>query len=308
MKKLILTLLIAVILSPVSFASQSKTVETNAVSTSKQSIKSAEREVRETLKLQLKHTKTKNRDGLLALYSENYCNTDGFDKKIYADLIKKTWELYPDIVYKMNIRKVNIINNTAIVHVTENAKATATEKVDENSIQGHLNSASDCIYYLEKIGDKWFIYSDSILNEKTSLTYGEADNVNIELTTPQSVLAGKEYTASLNIKSKDPKMIIIASIGQENITYPQTNSEEVFRKLPKDGNLERLFRANKNNFNEYTVASIGITRADVAKNNEIKLVVTGLGYVITRTNVISAKDFSKVKQNGKKKTTPKLLE
>ena len=102
-------------------------------------------------------------------------------------------------------------------------------------------------------------------------------------------------------------MIAIASIGQEKITYPQINAEEVFRKLPKDGMLERVFKANKNNFNEYTVASVGITRANVAKNNEIKLMVTGLGYVITRTNIIPTKDFSKVKQNDTKKTISKLF-
>jgi len=70
-------------------------------------------------------------------------------------------------------------------------------------------------------------------------------------------------------------------------------------------NIQKII---KDNLNEYTVASVGITRAHVSKDKEIKLVVTGLGYIITRTNVISLKDFSKVKVNGKKETTAKLVD
>ena len=106
-------------------------------------------------------------------------------------------------------------------------------------------------------------------------------------------------------------MFVIASIGQEKITYPQVNSEEVFRKLPESGILERVFKSNKDNFNEYTVASLGITRAKVVEKNskkEIKLVITGLGYIITRTNVIPQKDFSKVKTNEQKETTAKIMD
>ena len=204
---------------------------------------------------------------------------------------------------------VNIVGNTAIVSVTEKAKATTTEKVDEIEIKGYLKSVSDCIYYLEKVGDNWLITSDSIISEETTLTYGEANDVKMELVVPQLVPANKEYTASLCVTIPDKKMLTIGSIGQEKITYPHVNAEEVFRKLPENGILERVFKANKDNLNEYTVASIGITRAKVTPKKEVKLIVTGLGYVITRTNVIPTKDFSKVKQpNGTKKTTAKLVD
>jgi hypothetical protein len=227
---------------------------------------------------------------------------------MYFDLVKKTWDLYPDIKYSINIDNISIIGNTAVVSVSENASATTTEKVDEIEIRGYLKSTSDCIYYLEKNGENWLITSDSIISEETTLTYGEANELKMELIVPQLVPANKEYTASLSVTIPDKKMLTIASIGQEKITYPHVNADEVFRKLPENGILERVFKANNENFNEYTVASVGITRAKVNKNKEIKLVVTGLGYIITRTNVISSKDFSKVKQNGKKETNAKLLD
>lgn len=311
MKKIILTLLTLLIVSPVCFASDNYIAyvdkATGKIFAKQQ--QSMDKEVRNLLKKQLNYTNTYDLDGLKTLYTNNYYNADGFDKTMYFDLVKKTWDLYPDIKYTMSIDSVSIVGNTAIASVSESAQATTTEKVDEIEIKGYLKSKSDSIYYLEKIGDNWFITSDNIISEETVLTYGEANDIKMELVVPQLVQAGKEYTASLNVFLPDKKMLTIGSIGQEKITYPHVNADELFRKLPESGILERVFKANKDNLNEYTVASIGITRARVNKNKEIKLMVTGLGYIITRTNVIPTKDFSKVKQqNGKKETTAKLVE
>lgn len=311
MKKIILVLLISLFTAPACLASDNYiayATDKKTAKNEKQQVQSLEKEVRSAIKQQVNYTNTQNKDGLKSLYANDYLNADGFDLSMYFELVEKTWGLYPDIKYTMHINNISIIGNTAIAYVTENAKATTTEKIDETEIKGYLKSTSDSLYYLEKIGDRWLIKSDSIVSEKTELTYGEANDIKIELIVPQLVPANKEYTASLNITVPDKKMLTIASIGQEKITYPHVNAVEVYRKLPESGILERLFRANKDNLNEYTVASVGITRAHVNKQKEIRLVVTGLGYVITRTNVISAKDFSKVKENGKKETTAKLVD
>lgn len=311
MKRIVLVLLISLFMSQNCFASDNYiayATDKKQARNERQQIQSLEKELKATLKQQIYYTNTNNKDGLRSLYANDYINADGFDLNMYFELVEKTWKLYPDIKYTMHIDNISIIGNTAIVAVTENAKATTTEKVDETEIKGYLKSTSDSLYYLEKIGDRWLIKSDSIISEKTELTYGEANDIKIELVVPQLVPANKEYTASLNITVPDKKMLTIASIGQEKITYPHVNATEVYRKLPESGILERVFRANKENLNEYTVASVGITRAQVNKEKEIKLIVTGLGYVITRTNVIAAKDFSKVKENGKKETTAKLVD
>lgn len=49
--------------------------------------------------------------------------------------------------------------------------------------------------------------------------------------------------------------------------------------------MERLFISNSDNVNEYVVASIGLTKADV-EDLSIKLSLTGFGYKIVRVNVI----------------------
>lgn len=313
MKKFILLLLIALFFAPASFASDNYIAYADKTS-SKSSAKQAqtlEKEVRYTLRKLIFYTNTYKKDSLEALYSDKYINSDGFDKKIYFELVQKTWDMYPDIKYSMNIKDIKIIGNTAIAYVDELASAQTSENVEETSIKGKLNSFSECIYYLEKVGDDWLITSDNIIDEKTSLTYGEANDLKVDLIVPQLVNSNKEYTATLKIDVPDKNMFVIASIGQEKITYPQVNSEEVFRKLPESGILERVFKSNKDNFNEYTVASLGITRAKVVEKNskkEIKLVITGLGYIITRTNVIPQKDFSKVKTNEQKETTAKIMD
>lgn len=305
MKKLIIIFLIAFLFTPASFASDNYIAYANKTSVAKQT-QNLTKEIKQTLKTQISYTNSYNLEKLKEYYSNNYMNSDGFDKKTYFELVKKTWDMYPDIKYSIDITDICIVGNTAVVKVQEIANATTTEKVGEIDIKGYLKSTSDSIYYMEKIGDRWIVNSDSIISECTTLTYGEGNDVKMELVVPQVVPANTEYTASLNVTVPDKKMLVIASIGQEQITYPQVNSEEVFRKLPEDGILERIFRANKDNFNEYTVGSIGITRAKVLQNKEVKLLVTGLGYIITRTNVISAKDFSKVKNNGKKETTKSM--
>ena len=50
--------------------------------------------------------------------------------------------------------------------------------------------------------------------------------------------------------------------------------------------MERLFIANSDNANEYVIASIGLTKADI-KDMSIKLSLTGFGYQIIRVNVVN---------------------
>lgn len=306
MKKLILTIIIALLVTPACFASDNYIAYAGKYTTAKQT-QNLEKEVRNFFKAQLIYTNTGNIEALKKMYANNYVNADGFDKETYFDLVQKTLKMYPDIKYSMDITKISIIGNTAVVEAVEKATASSVEAVGETDITGYLKSYSNSIYYLEKNGNDWFVTSDQIINERTTLTYGEANDLKMELIVPQLVPANKPYTASLNLDITDGKMIVIASIGQEKITYPQINSEENYRKLPESGILERIFTANKDNLNEYTVASIGITRAKLAKNKDVKLLVTGLGYIITRTNVIPEKNF-KVVENGKKETTAKSVE
>lgn len=249
-------------------------------------------EIRKFMKHHLEVSNNYDIEALREMYSPNYISTDGMNLDVYLDMVKKTWESYPDVYYKMCIKNITVQGNHAFVEVEENASATSLDASKSLSDIGLLTSEAGSVYYLEKKGNKWLITSDVIIYEKTFLKYGTAKDVEFELSMPNQINAGTEYTVALTMEA--PKdSFVIASIGREKITYPQSPAPEVFRKLPQDGILERIFVSNTDNINEYAVASIGITEAEVVEGKEIKVRVTGLGYTMSRVNVVPKNKFVK---------------
>lgn len=306
MKKILLILIAILTICPKSFAADEDNIALltkkgffNKPSEESVMLNPCE-EIKRTLYTHLKYANTYNLEGLKSLYADNYINADGFNKDIYFDLIKKTWESYPDIKYKMNIKNIAINGSTAIAEVNEEAFATTNSKSGALKENGTLESVSGSTYYLENINNQWLITTDHISYERTFLGYGSARELGVKLSAPCQIPANTQYTSTLKIDV--PKnSLIIASIGQENITYPQTIAEEVFRKLPDNGILERVFKSNTKNINEYSVASFGITKAEINGTREIKIYVTGLGFIMSRINVIPKNDFIKVAENEKTK-------
>ena len=252
--------------------------------------KSAYNDVKHVIDQQTVYTNKYDLDGLSGLYAKEFVNSDGFNKEVYFKLIKETWETYPDISYKTQINKIEVGENYATVYVDEVAVATSKETVEDLTVIGELYSTSKCVYYLEKQGSKWLISSEKVLDETSTLKYGDARYADIKLNVPKQIGAGKEYTASLNIVTPVDS-VIIASISKENIVYPQTKSEDAFRKLTDNSVLERVFTSNKNNVNEYAVASVGITRAESVSDTQARIYMGGLAFIMTRINVIPENKF-----------------
>ena len=244
--------------------------------------------------------------GLSSLYANDFVNSDGFNKDVYFKLIEETWKTYPDITYKTEIKNIEFSDNYATVFTNEVAIATSQEEIGDLTAIGELYSTSQCVYYLEKQGAKWLINSEKIIEETSTLKYGDARYINIELNAPKQIGANKDYTTTLKVDA--PKdSVVIASINKENIVYPQTKSDDAFRKMPDDNILERVFLSNKDNVNEYAVASIGITRAENYTDNQIRVYMGGLAFIMTRINVIPENKFIKLEdkkesaENGKNK-------
>ncbi len=273
MKKFIISLFLLFSLSPAYAAEENSFIY-------KLHLLNDTRQIRSLLNSQVWYANRTNFNKFIATYDKNYVSGDGFNLETYSKLVKETWDLYGRIQYDIKINDIDIKEDSAVVNVTETsyAEVPVSEKMD-----GELKSASKSIYYLKKIDGKWKVTSDSVLTEDTSLLYGEAMDLDIKLTAPKEIPANTEYTASLEfIPPKDS--IAIASIAMDKVEYPQKQAKEVFRKLPEDNILERLFVSNSDNVNEYIIASIGLTRADIT-DLSIKLSLTGFGYQITRVNV-----------------------
>ena len=191
------------------------------------------------------------------------------------------WDTYDNIVYGIKIKDISVKDDSATVEVTETSYADIPVS---STMDGVLTSESNSIYYLKKNDGDWKVASDKVLSETTSMLYGDAKNLDIKLSAPAEIQAGKEYTASLEFTPPED-VIAIASIASDKVEYPQKQPKEVYRKFPDDNILERLFISNSDNVNQYVVASIGLTKADV-EDLSIKLSLTGFGYKIVRVNVI----------------------
>ena len=278
MKKIIYTILIALFLTPACFAEEKAPLFNLGI------FKNDTREIRSLLNSQVRYANRTNFDKFIATYDKDYKNADGFNLEMYSTLVKDIWKTYDKIKYDIKIKDIAVQDDCATVKVEEFSYADipVSEKMD-----GVLKSEADSIYYLKKIDGKWKVSSDSVITENTSMLYGEAIGLDIKLTAPTEIPANTEYTASLEFTPPEDT-IAIASIASDKVEYPQKQAKEVFRKLPEDNILERLFISNSDNVNEYIVASIGLTKADIS-DLSIKLSLTGFGYQITRVNVIPKK-------------------
>lgn len=289
MKRYLLTFFIFLLFAPSSLAS------TNIFKTGIFDYNT--RGVKSLLNTQIKYANKNNFEKFISTYDPNYKNGDGYNLEIYSKLVKELWENYDNIKYGIKIKDITFEEDgTAKVSLIETSRADipVTKKMS-----GVLKSEADSIYYLKKINGKWKVTSDKINEEVTSMLYGEATDLNIKLSAPLEVTPGCEYTASLEFEP--PKdTFAIASIAKDKVEYPQKQAKEVFRKLPDDHILERLFIANKDNANEYVIASIGLTKADI-QDLSIKLSLTGFGYQIIRVNVVNelSKETQKEETNVK---------
>ncbi len=241
--------------------------------------------VKKLLESQVKYANRTNFKKFINTYDENYLNADGFNLEVYSSLIKDIWKTYNNIEYDIDIQKITIEDNKATVELTEKSFAKINMA---NLYNGELKSSANSIYFLEKKNGKWKVTSDTVLDEMTSMLYGNAQNLDIKLSAPNNIKANTEYCATLEFTPPE-ETIAIASIASDIVEYPQKPTEEVFRALPEDNILERLFTSNSKNTNEYIVASIGLTKTSI-KDLSLNLKLTGFGYAIRRVNVISTNE------------------
>lgn len=241
-----------------------------------------EHQVKRLLESQVRYANKTNFKKFISTYDEKYVNADGLNIEDYSSLVKDTWDSYNNIKYGIKIKSISVNENKATAELFETAHADIS--ISE-AYGGELKSESDSIYYLEKINGKWKVVSDSALSETTSMLYGQAKNLDIKLSVPNEINANTEYTASLEFTPPEDT-VAVASITADKVEYPQKSPKEVFRNLPEDNILERLFTANNSGADEYVIASIGLTKTQVC-DLSIQLSLIGFGYKIKRVNVIS---------------------
>lgn len=264
-------------------------------------VSDAQKDIKSVFDRQTDYTNKYNYEDLYNLYSDDFINNDGYNKKVYFKLVKETWETYPDITYETKIKKMNVSSDYATVQTEETAYATTTEDTELISARGELRSYASCVYHLKKINNKWVIAGENILEEKSTLKYGDARFIKMELSAPSLINAGQSYTSELKIDLPEED-VVIASINREKITQPAVKSEDAFRRLPSDQILERMFVSNKDNINEYNIASVGVTKSEKIDNTKIRVYMSGLAFIMTRVNVVPENHFINLEEENAQKS------
>ena len=212
------------------------------------------RQVRRLLNSQVRWANKTNFDKFIATYDEGYKNSDGFNLEIYSNLVKDIWNTYDKIRYGIKIKNISVNGEEARAELTETSRADIP--LPETSYNGELKSLSESIYYLRKINGKWKVISDDVTDETTTMMYGKAKELDVKLTVPEKIEADTEYTATLEFVPPEDTMAI-ASLASDIVEYPQKPTQEVFRAMPEDNILERLFTSNNKNTNEYECCRFG---------------------------------------------------
>ncbi len=292
MKKIFVTLMLStMILSTAVPVAQASLISDRAYRAEVR--KEQKQNIRQIKELFRNHNDLANRHdikGLYPLYADNYINNDGFNKDAYFKSIEETWKSCEDLTYTTEITSIEVNGEHASVYVTETASGTLLETIETLQVAGEIHSKSRGIYHLESINGNWYIAGETSLTDESSLVYGDARFMNIEIQAPSQVNAGDDYTASLKVDA-DANTFIMASINSDPVVYPAKTPENKLKVLPQSQVLERVIKANTNNLNEYVIASMAISKVKPVDVENYRIYMAGLACVMKRVNVIPKNNF-----------------
>ena len=298
MKKVLLLLVIGFMVSGIC----AESAHAGIISTWKENaavrkeLKNTEKEIKACFELQIKYSNEHNWDKLKEFYADKYRNSDAFDKNTTFKIIKENYETYPDLKMALQINMLDVNGDFATVDVYEYAEAHDIKRDDLEDLTGNLEAFAHTIYFLEKIDGKWLITAEQAIEENNSIIFGEAKYLDLKLTAPMIVGAGESYSSTLSINNLPRQALVMGAITQSPAVFPLKEDEESYRVL-EDVELERIFTANKDNINEYNIASIGITRGQPIPDGAVKLYMSGLAFMMTRVNVIPENKFFRPADN-----------
>ena len=287
MKKIVYLLIISALIMPLT------TLYTEASLISDRRYRLEQRREQKLLEIHNNFANQHDLKNLSTLYADTYVNNDGFNKKVYFKSIEATWQACKDLTYTTDIIDIEITGDYANVNVIETAIGTVTDTIESMPVTGEIHSISTGIYHLVKINDNWFISGETALSDESSLLYGDARFMNIEILAPAQVSSGETYTSTVKVDT-DENTFIMGSIDHDPITYPAGSPKNELRAMPQSQILERVLKANNDNLNEYTIASLAISKAKKASEGNFQIYVAGLACVMRRVNVIPKNNFIKL--------------
>lgn len=259
--------------------------------------RSPEIEIQNFFKKFNKYSEKNNIEKLKEMYSDSYVNNDGYDKETIFKLNEEAQGAYKNVDYDTQLLSIRADRFNAVVDAVETAKGETINGFGKIEGTGEITSELHYTDYLRKEDGKWRIVATDISREKLELKYGDARGKSFKVTAPECVPAGAEYEVSLKTESS-LKELLIGSISNEQIKYPQEQAKDVLRAI-NDGELSRIIKANTLNNNEYATISVAITKADLEPNSVV-IKMTGAAILMNRVNVLKATNTVKSATNGGK--------
>ena len=297
MKKIILTLLFISLFLPLTNVSaeasiiSDKAYRAEVRREQKQDIKLIKQLFKNHKEFANKH----NSEGLKPLYADNYINNDGFNKKTYFKSIDSTWEACKDLTYNTKIMSISINGDNASVEVVETASGTISEVIETMEVLGEIHSRAEVIYHLIRINGNWYISGETALTDESTLLYGDARFMNIELNSPAQVSAGEDYTIGVKVDADD-NTCIIGSLDHDPVKYPPQTPKSELRALGQSQTLERVIKANTDNLNEYAIASLAISKVNNLGEEHYRIYMAGLACIMKRVNVVPKNNFIEIEE------------
>lgn len=300
MKRIISTLLLISLLVPAIYTPAEASLISSRSYRAEQRRENKEniKQIKELFKTHNKYANSHDIKNLSPLYADTYINNDGFNKEVYFKSIESTWEACNNLTYTTDIISIEINGDYASVNVEETASGTIVENFELMPITGEIHSKSRGIYHLKRINSKWYIAGETSISDESSLLYGDARFMNIEIQAPAQVSAGETYTTTLKIDA-DPGTFILGSIDHDMMTYPASTPKNELRAISQSQTLERLIKANNDNLNEYTIASLAISKVKPLGDERFRIYMAGLACIMKRVNVIPKNNFIKMEESNK---------
>lgn len=259
--------------------------------------RSPESEIRSFFNKFNKYSEKNDIEKLKNMYSDTYVNNDGYDKDTVFKLNEDAQGAYKNVNYETQLLNIRADKFNATVEAIETAKGETANGFGQIPGSGEIVSEMHYTDYLRKEDGKWKIIATDIKRESLSLKYGEAKEKTFDVSAPECVPAGVDYEVALKTEAS-LKELLIGSISNEEIKYPQEQAKDVLRAI-NDGELSRVVKSNKNNNNEYATVSVAITKADLA-HESVVIKMAGAAILMVRVNVLNSTNTLKNNSVGGK--------
>lgn len=223
-----------------------------------------------------------NHEAVMAYYSDEYLNNDGFDKKTVSLLTQDFWKEYPDVKSVSATKQIRVEGPYATVDSRDVTSGTAAREITGLGTKGDLSSVSEGQLYLKRFGNQWKIIGDRIDFEKVKVVYGLGSKLDPVFAAPEQIKAGKQFSAKVEVELPQG-MTAMGSITHDVVQYPPPRPTDVWKFMTDPAHerplLERVMTANTHNRNELLMATVGIT-------NQSRNSLMGIVILTRRMNVV----------------------